>query len=192
MAAPSGSLPKCPCRRSHCSRLGSTAEQSSSMASTWSCSRIPDHFRGFRMFDDIERALTSHLEEFHQDVANLGLRYPLPAMSLVEVPTRLRTYRGGWLLDGEPGLSGVVPLKENGLPMVRPEYRFLVRPNRRSDQVDALEKVIWLFNIASNLDSMAGSGGIMKVSWAVCWQRQRRAEKAQSHSIGFADTSPTN
>ena len=122
----------------------------------------PDHFRGFRMFDGVEGPLTNHLEEIHQDVANLGLGYSLPAMSLVEVPTRLRTFRGGWLLDGEPGLPGVVPLKENGLPMVRPKYRHLVRPNRRSDQVDALERVFWLFNIASNLDSMAGSGGVMK------------------------------
>lgn len=122
----------------------------------------PDHFRGFGMFDGIEGPLASHLEEVHQDVANLGLRYPLPAMSLVEVPTRLRTYRGGWLLHGEPGLLGVVPLKEDALPMVRPEHRYLVRRNRRSDQVDALERVFWLFNIASNLDSMAGSGGIMK------------------------------
>ncbi|MDE0191116.1 MAG: hypothetical protein OXQ90_07135 [Gammaproteobacteria bacterium] len=121
----------------------------------------PDHFRGFRMFEDIGGALASHLDEVHKDLRNLGLGYPLPAMSIVEVPTRLRTFRGGWLLDGEPGLPGVVPVKENGLPMVRPEYRYLVRP-RRGDQVDALERVFWLFTISSNLDSMGGSGGVMK------------------------------
>ena len=103
----------------------------------------PDHFRGFRMFDDIGEALTTHLEQVHQDVRSLGLAYPLPAITLVEVPTRLRTFRGGWLLDGEPGLPGIVPLKENGLPMVRPEHRYLVRPNRRSDQVHALERIFW-------------------------------------------------
>ena len=121
----------------------------------------PDHFRGFRMFDDIGGVLTTHLEEVHQDVRSLGLGYPLPAISLVEVPTRLRTFRGGWLLDGEPGLPGIVPLKENGLPMVRPEHRYLARANRRSDQVGALERMSWLFNISGNLDSMGGSGGIM-------------------------------
>ena len=121
----------------------------------------PDHFRGFRMFDDIEGALTSHLEQVHQDLEDLGLAYPLPALSVVEVPARLRTFRGGWLLDGEPGLPGIVPLKENGLPMVRPEHRYLVRRNRRSDQVDAEEKLFQLRNISSNLDVMAGSGGIM-------------------------------
>lgn len=122
----------------------------------------PDHFRGFQMFDDIGEALTTHLEQVHQDVRSLGLAYPLPAITLVEVPTRLRTFRGGWLLDGEPGLPGIVPLKENGLPMVRPEHRYLVRPNRRSNQVDALERIFWLYTISTNLDSMGGSGGIMK------------------------------
>ena len=66
----------------------------------------PDHFRGFRMFDGIEGPLTSHLEEIHQDVANLGLAYPLPAMSLVEVPTRL----GG-------------PIAEVGCSMANPDCR---------------------------------------------------------------------
>ncbi|MCY3838809.1 MAG: hypothetical protein OXH09_09245 [Gammaproteobacteria bacterium] len=120
----------------------------------------PDHFRGFRMYD-IEGALISHLEQVHQDLRNLDLGFPLSAMSFVEVPTRLRTFRGGWLLDGEPGLPGVVPLKENGLPMVRPEHRYLVSRNRRSEQVDAEEKLFQLHNISRNLDAMAGGGGIM-------------------------------
>ncbi|MDE0422840.1 MAG: hypothetical protein OXK76_18390 [Gammaproteobacteria bacterium] len=120
----------------------------------------PEHFRGFRSYD-IEGALIDDLERVHQDLRNLGLGFPLPSISFVEVPTRLRTFRGGWLLDGESGLPGVVPLKENGLPMVRPEHRYLVSRNRRSDQVDAEEKLFQLRNISRNLDAMAGGGGIV-------------------------------
>ena len=121
----------------------------------------PDHFRGFRMFDGVEGALTNHLEEIHEDLANLGLGYPFGSLSMVEVPARLRGFRGGWPLDGEPALPGVLPIRENGLPMVRPAYRYLAGEGQLAGQVDAEQKLSWLRNISRNLDSMALDSGIM-------------------------------
>ena len=63
-----------------------------------------------------------HLVEMQRHLENLGIRYPFDSLSIVEVPTRLRTYRGGWRLETDRGPPSVMMLKENEIPALSRYY----------------------------------------------------------------------
>ena len=84
----------------------------------------PGHIRNIAFFADAADALAAHLEELFVAAENAGLGYPYEALSLVEVPARLRTYGGGWRMDTVLSLPGVMLLRELGFPTSRFEQQF--------------------------------------------------------------------
>ena len=58
--------------------------------------------------DQLPAALRAYLE----DADDAGFPYPYEALTVVEAPAHLRSYRGGWLLDSALVLPGVLIIKE--------------------------------------------------------------------------------
>ena len=84
----------------------------------------PNHLRNVAFFADAEDALAGRVEELFAAAEDAGLGYPYEALSLVEVPARLRTYGGGWRMDTVLSLPGVMLLSELGFPTSRFERLF--------------------------------------------------------------------
>ena len=76
----------------------------------------PHHTTPVHHFTDSLGDITQALERIVADAAALGLAYPYDALSLVEVPARLRGYGGGWQMPSTLALPGVLLLRERGFP----------------------------------------------------------------------------
>lgn len=79
----------------------------------------PGHLDNVHLFADAGDALKARVESLLDRAEQLGLGYPYRALSLVEVPGRLRTFGGGWRMDSLEVLPGVALLREVGFPLGR-------------------------------------------------------------------------
>lgn len=79
----------------------------------------PKHLKNVHLFADAADALKARVEPLLDWAEQVGLGYPYRALSLVEVPGRLRTYGGGWRMDSLEVLPGVALLREVGFPVAR-------------------------------------------------------------------------
>ena len=77
------------------------------------------HDRNLAFFAETADIVRERLAELFSDAERLGLRYPYAALSLVEAPTSLRLYAGGWRMDTAQAMPGVLILRENGFPTSR-------------------------------------------------------------------------
>lgn len=74
------------------------------------------HSRNMSKFEGIRDDLLLHIQDRLQRLTDLGLTLPHKELSLVEVPSRLRTIGGGWRMDSASSLPGIVLIKEYGFP----------------------------------------------------------------------------
>ncbi|MYF37188.1 MAG: hypothetical protein F4219_00240 [Gammaproteobacteria bacterium] len=74
------------------------------------------HQRRFRDMSEIEDSLKMRVASLLFHNRELGLVYPYEQFSLVEVPTYLRVYGGGWNMDTNLGPPGMVLMRESSLP----------------------------------------------------------------------------
>lgn len=79
----------------------------------------PKHASNLRVFAGLGEYLKPVLEGHFGNASAVGLGYPFETLSLVEVPTRLRGYGGGWSLDTVLSQPGVLLLREQGFPTAR-------------------------------------------------------------------------
>lgn len=85
----------------------------------------PRHDRNLRLFADAAGEIRQRVEEILTDAERLGLPYPYDGLTLVESPTVLRGYGGGWRMDTTQALPGVLLLRENGFTTSRFELGFI-------------------------------------------------------------------
>lgn len=71
-----------------------------------------------------------------------GLEYPYDGLTLVEVPTTLKGYGGGWRLDTVQTLPGVFLLRELSLPTARFDSAFR-NPDDFKDKEDGMAQAMW-------------------------------------------------
>lgn len=76
----------------------------------------PKHTHNFAFMADAASQVVERAEELLGGAERAGLAYPYRAFSLVEVPTMLRGYGGGWRLDTARSLPGMLLLWEQGFP----------------------------------------------------------------------------
>lgn len=76
----------------------------------------PDHLRNALFFADAADAVVARIDELLSAADSFGIPYPLGTLSAVEVPSRLRGYRGSWRMQTAMVLPGVLMLKEHGFP----------------------------------------------------------------------------
>ena len=79
----------------------------------------PAHSANLDFFKDAADALALRLEEMFHAAEEDGLPYPYDALSVVEIPSRLRGYGGGWRLDTVLAQPGILLLREFSLPIAR-------------------------------------------------------------------------
>lgn len=79
----------------------------------------PEHLETPEFVADATDAVVAEIDRLFGEADTLGIPYPLSALSLVEVPSRLRGYRGGWRLETALAMPGVLMVKEHGLPTAR-------------------------------------------------------------------------
>ena len=79
----------------------------------------PGHLETPEYFADVTDTVVAEVERLFGEADALGIPYPLGALSLVEVPSRLRGYRGGWRMETGMAMPGVLMVKEHGLPTAR-------------------------------------------------------------------------
>ena len=102
------------------------------------------------LLTDAGDVLRPHLGEIQRHLENLGIGYPFDSLSIVEVPTRLRTYRGGWRLETDRGPPSVMMLKENEIPALQWRHRTLRGYFPGVD--DAELTLTWLWDLVDDLN----------------------------------------
>ena len=78
----------------------------------------PKHTKNLPVFADIVPEIEEEIENILKEAERYGLQYPLTSLSIVEVPTTMRIFGGGWRMDTVQALPGVLLLKELSFPTV--------------------------------------------------------------------------
>lgn len=89
-----------------------------------------DHTRNLAVFEEAGDALTERLTEIFEEAAGMGLPYPYRGLSLVEAPTSLRSYGGGWRMDTVLAQPGLMLMRETSWPTARFEFWFEILSSR--------------------------------------------------------------
>ena len=76
----------------------------------------PRHLDNVEYFAVAADVLADRVAQLFADAQAYGIPYPLDSLSVVEVPTHLRGYRGGWRLGTAMALPGILMVKEQGPP----------------------------------------------------------------------------
>lgn len=77
------------------------------------------HRRNFNALGPVVQAIQENEGLVLQELQEAGLRYPYRRFSIVEVPTRLRLFSGGWHMKSILSQPGLVMLREAGFPLSR-------------------------------------------------------------------------
>ncbi len=84
----------------------------------------PGHTKNLEVFADAREEIHSWIEERLEEAAGIGLPYPYEALTMVEVPTTLRAFGGGWRMDTELAPPAMLLVKETSFPTTRFDNRF--------------------------------------------------------------------
>ena len=106
----------------------------------------PAHARNAELLANVaglKEAIVGRLADFLRDARRYGIPYPYDGMSIVEVPARLRLYRGGWRMDGLQSLPGILLMREHGFPTAQLNRALLL--NARVPALDKLNNLLQYF-----------------------------------------------
>ena len=116
----------------------------------------PKHVSNLAFLEDASSQVVERAEELLGAARRAGLAYPYRAFSLVEAPTTLRGYGGGWRLDTARSLPGMLLLREQGFPTAVFESR--VADDRRfEDARDAAGVKVAVVEDYLNADLTGGA-----------------------------------
>ena len=76
----------------------------------------PQHMHNVELFSVALPVLKERIGEMLTRARDYGIAYPYKLFSVVEVPTALRIYGGGWRMDSVQSLPGILLLRETGFP----------------------------------------------------------------------------
>ena len=79
----------------------------------------PLHSKNFDLMAPSVDLLRERLTELFNNAQNMGMTYPYDSLTLVETPSHLRGYGGGWRMDTTQSMPGVMMLRENSFPTAR-------------------------------------------------------------------------
>ena len=94
------------------------------------------HTRNLAVFEEAGDALVERLTEIFEEAARLGLPYPYRGLSLVEAPTTLRSYGGGWRMDTVLAQPGLMLMRETSWPTARFEFWFEILSSREGMEAE--------------------------------------------------------
>ncbi|MBN1904187.1 MAG: hypothetical protein JW927_03735 [Deltaproteobacteria bacterium] len=100
------------------------------------------HIKNLDVLSDTKEKVREYIDTTLREAKEAGLTYPYDGFSLVEVPTNLRTYGGGWRLDTVQTMPGIMLLKELSLPTARFDSAFR-NPDKFKNQEGGIVKAKW-------------------------------------------------
>jgi ABC-type transport system involved in multi-copper enzyme maturation permease subunit len=100
------------------------------------------HMKNLDVLADTGDKIKEYINTTLKDAKEAGLSYPYDGLTLVEVPTVLRTYGGGWRLDTVQSMPGIMLLRELSLPTSRFDLAFR-NPDRFKNQEGGIVKAKW-------------------------------------------------
>ncbi len=77
------------------------------------------HGKVFETLGGAAPAIEGWLDEQLSGLSDSGVEYPFRTYSMVEVPSSLRVYGGGWRMDSVLAPPSILMIRENGLPIAR-------------------------------------------------------------------------
>lgn len=77
------------------------------------------HLKILEVLDEAAPALEGWLDEQVWELSESGVKYPYRTYSMVEVPSSLRVYGGGWRMDSILAPPSILMIRENGFPIAR-------------------------------------------------------------------------
>jgi hypothetical protein len=84
----------------------------------------PEHAGGFKVLAPAGEEIRSWTQQVLEYAEEVGLPYPYDGFTLVETPTVLRGFAGGWRLDTALAPPGMMLMRESGLPTARFDVAF--------------------------------------------------------------------
>ncbi|MDH3628650.1 MAG: hypothetical protein OEV00_02265 [Acidobacteriota bacterium] len=97
----------------------------------------PRHTTNIDVFADAGDLLGEWISKRLQQTAELGLEYPYDSLTMVEVPSHLRGYGGGWRLDTTLTQPAMILTRESGFSTARFDRRFK-DPDRYKDHEEGV------------------------------------------------------
>ena len=85
----------------------------------------PAHTANFTVLADSRRDVEQWISDRLDLARDAGLEYPYDAFTLVEVPTRLRSFEGGWRMDTALAPPSMMLLRESSFPTTRFDFDVL-------------------------------------------------------------------
>lgn len=113
---------------------------------------VPEHagqLDGFSEVMEGEDGLVARVGSMLQAASERGLAYPYEGFTMVEVPSRLRSYGGGWQMDTAMFPPGLALLPEYGFPTrferVYRDRRLSIRvgPKLSTEEADRKQGMLW-------------------------------------------------
>ena len=124
---------------------------------------VPEHARQLDGFSDVmegEDGIVARVGAMLKAAAERGLAYPYGGFTMVEIPSRLRSYGGGWQMNTALFPPGLALLPEYGFPtrfahVYRDRRRsFGVSPKLPTEEADRKQGMLWrLFALESAADA---------------------------------------
>lgn len=102
----------------------------------------PGHMKNVELLADTGEKIRSWIEEHFQEATDNGIGYPYDGLTLVEVPSTMRTYGGGWRMDTVMAPPGMLLMREIGFPNARFDTTFR-DPDRFRDQEGGIVQAKW-------------------------------------------------
>ena len=99
----------------------------------------PQHTRNIELFAEVAPVLKERVREMFSQARELGLSYPYEMLSVVEVPSSLRIYGGGWRMPSLHVLPGIFLIRETGFPIARFEARLDNATRTQSEEAPIAE-----------------------------------------------------
>ncbi len=100
------------------------------------------HMKNLDVLADTKEKIREYIDTRIKDAKEAGLTYPYDGLTLVEAPTVLRTYGGGWRLDTVQSMPGIMLLKELSLPTARFDSAFR-NPDSFKNREGGIVKAKW-------------------------------------------------
>ncbi len=103
----------------------------------------PDHTRNLDLFEPILDEIETDVAEQIQFARERGFEYPFDTYTIVETPTYLRTFGGGWQMPSTQSLPGVYLLREG--TFLAAEFQSIVtnlHQDTRSSEIEKHERLL--------------------------------------------------
>ena len=115
------------------------------------------HRRTMHALAKIEPALREWGEEKLKLAKEIGLSFPYKQFSIVEVPSRLRVYAGGWRMESVLSQPGLVMVPEKSLPTARFDTAVANMQKSDSTEEELSKQIFSLVESYFRYDLMGGS-----------------------------------